>query len=216
MVNASQDLKQLLLQSKQRTNEERKSRDTDNRTVSVSNLLVLLRAIGEEDAFLHVAVKNLLNGRHVTFDDILDLWRRTTTSIRQGGTGHHEQKVWGASFSMTVIEFSLPMSRRVNITPKPSLATETPLPSSVFVAGTDEAPCASGGWSESSPPRSGPPIEKQLSVQRAPRALTSLHQGWNLKWNQQLMYYGSTNQFRDWINFSIRLYFIIYLYLIWK
>ena len=36
-------------------------------------LLVFLWAISEEDAFLHVAVQNLLYSRHVTFNDILHL-----------------------------------------------------------------------------------------------------------------------------------------------
>lgn len=36
-------------------------------------LLVFLGAVSEKDAFLHVAIQNLLYGRHVTFYDIFHL-----------------------------------------------------------------------------------------------------------------------------------------------
>ena len=39
-------------------------------------LLVFLRSVRKEDALLHVAVQNLLDGRHVAFDDILHLRER--------------------------------------------------------------------------------------------------------------------------------------------
>lgn len=45
-----------------------------------SHLLVFLRAVGQQDAFLHVAVENPLDGRHVAFYDVFHL-----TSTKQEG-----------------------------------------------------------------------------------------------------------------------------------
>lgn len=47
-------------------------------------LFIFLRAVSEKDAFLHVAVQNLLYGRHVTFYDILHLGTTTKTQCIRG------------------------------------------------------------------------------------------------------------------------------------
>lgn len=54
-------------------------------------LLILLWSIGEEDAFLHVAVQNLLYGWHVTFYDILHL---SGNLGRQGGRKRVNPRLW--------------------------------------------------------------------------------------------------------------------------
>ena len=51
------------------------------------DLLVLLRAVGEQDALgLHVSVQHPLQRRHVTLDDVLDL-RGTQSRHAEGGGG---------------------------------------------------------------------------------------------------------------------------------
>lgn len=42
-----------------------------------SHLLVFLRAVGQQDAFLHVAVENPLDRRHVAFYDVFHLTSKT-------------------------------------------------------------------------------------------------------------------------------------------
>lgn len=64
------------------------------------HLLVLLRAVGEQDALgLHVAVEYPLQRRHVALDDVLDLWAtRSGRGVdwgRRGGRGRAGQ---GRSF----------------------------------------------------------------------------------------------------------------------